>query len=199
LQKRSNKFKQQEKRYRINGRIFASELRVLDVEGKQIGVLKRDEALALAEEQGLDLVEIAAAAKPPVAKIIDYNKFLYQQSKKKQEEKKKAKTSETKEIRLGPFMSDNDLQVMIRRGREFLEDGDKVRLVVKFRGRQITRSDFGREVIQKVVDSLNDISKVDRDAKFEGRQMVALLSPEKGKKKEEKEESQTETQPEVKE
>lgn len=185
MQKRSNKFKQQEKRYRINGRIFASQLRVLDVEGKQVGVLSREEALRLAQEQELDLVEIAPAAKPPVAKIIDYNKFLYQQSKKKQEEKKKTKTSETKEIRLGPFMSDNDLQVMIRRGREFLEDGDKVRLVVKFRGRQITRSDFGRQVIQKVVDSLNDISKVDREPKFEGRQMVSLLSPEKGKKQKE--------------
>ncbi len=191
MQKRS-KFKQQEKRYRINGRIFASQLRVLDAEGKQVGVLTRDEALKLAEEQELDLVEIAATAKPPVAKIIDYNKFLYQQSKKKQEEKKKAKTSETKEIRLGPFMSDNDLQVMIRRGREFLEDGDKIRLVVKFRGRQITRSEFGREVIQKVVDSLSDISKVDREAKFEGRQMVALMSPEKGKKVKEEGEAQTE-------
>ncbi len=191
MQKRS-KFKQQEKRYRINGRIFASQLRVLDVEGKQVGVLTKEEALRLAEEQGLDLVEVAPMAKPPVAKIIDYNKFLYQLSKKKQEEKKKAKTSETKEIRLGPFMSDNDLQVMIRRGREFLEDGDKIRLVVKFRGRQITRSEFGREVIQKVVDSLSDISKVDREAKFEGRQMVALMSPEKGKKVKEGTDGETE-------
>lgn len=191
-----SKFKQQEKRYRINERIFASPLRVLDTEGKQIGVLTKFEALALAKEQELDLVEIAPLAKPPVAKIIDFNKFQYQQSKKKQEEKKKAKTSETKEIRLGPFMSDNDLQVMIRRGREFLEDGDKIRLVVKFRGRQITRSDFGKQVIQKVVDSLSDISKVDREPKFEGRQMVALLSPEKGKKqqddKDEVEQTQTE-------
>lgn len=180
-----SKFKQQEKRYRINERIFASPLRVLDTEGKQVGVLTKFEALALAREQELDLVEIAPMAKPPVAKIIDYNKFQYQQSKKKQEEKKKAKSSETKEIRLGPFMSDNDLQVMIRRGREFLEDGDKIRLVVKFRGRQITRSDFGRQVINKVVEALADISKVDREAKFEGRQMVALLSPEKGKKQKE--------------
>lgn len=180
-----SKFKQQEKRFRINERIFASPLRVLDAEGKQVGVLTKFEALALAKEQELDLVEIAPMAKPPVAKIIDYNKFQYQQSKKKQEEKKKAKSSETKEIRLGPFMSDNDLQVMIRRGREFLDDGDKIRLVVKFRGRQITRSDFGKQVIQKVVDALEDISKVDREAKFEGRQMVALLSPEKGKKQKE--------------
>lgn len=182
---RKSKFNQQEKRYRINQRIFASNLRVLDAEGKQIGVLSKDEALKLAQEQEMDLVEIAPLAQPPVAKIIDYNKFLYQQAKKKQEEKKKAKTSETKEIRLGPFMSDNDLQVMIRRGREFLEDGDKIRLVVKFRGRQITRSEFGRQVINKVVAALQDISKVDREAHFEGRQMVALLSVEKGKKKEE--------------
>jgi translation initiation factor IF-3 len=191
LIKRS-KFKQQEKRFRINERIFASPLRVLDVENKQIGVLTKFEALALAKEQELDLVEIAPMAKPPVAKIIDYNKFLYQQAKKKQEEKKKAKTSETKEIRLGPFMSENDLGVMIRRGREFLEDGDKIRLVVKFRGRQITRSEFGRDVIKKVVDALSDISKVDREPKFEGRQMVALLSVEKGKKHEEKDETKAE-------
>jgi translation initiation factor IF-3 len=190
LIKRS-KFKQQEKRFRINERIFASPLRVIDAESKQIGLLSKVEALNLAREQELDLVEIAPMAKPPVAKIIDYNKFLYQQSKKKQEEKKKAKSSETKEIRLGPFMSENDLQVMIRRGREFLEDGDKIRLVVKFRGRQITRSDFGRQVIQKVVEALSDISKVDREPKFEGRQMVALLSVEKGKKQEEKSEQQT--------
>lgn len=196
-----SKFKQQEKRFRLNERIFASPLRVIDAESKQIGVLTKFEALQLARDQGLDLVEIAPMAKPPVAKIIDYNKFQYQQAKKKAEEKKKAKSSETKEIRLGPFMSDNDLQVMIRRGREFLEDGDKIRLVVKFRGRQITRSEFGRDVIKKVVDALSDISKVDREPKFEGRQMVALLSVEKGKKQEEKsqtEQPQAEQQPEQK-
>ncbi|MGI8419865.1 MAG: translation initiation factor IF-3 [Candidatus Levyibacteriota bacterium] len=186
MQKRKP-FRTQEKRYRINSRIFASPLRVLDKENKQIGVLSKDEALKLAQEQELDLVEIAPTAKPPVAKLIDFNKFLYQQAKKKQEEKKKAKSSETKEIRLGPFMSDNDLQVMIRRGREFLEDGDKIRLVVKFRGRQITRSEFGRQVINKVAEALSDISKIDRDPKFEGRQMVAMLSVEKGKKHEEDE------------
>jgi translation initiation factor IF-3 len=183
LIRRANK--QQEKRYRINSRIFASPLRVLDPEGKQIGVMSKDEALKLAQEQELDLVEVAPTARPPVAKIIDFNKFLYQQAKKKQEEKKKAKSSETKEIRLGPFMSDNDLQVMIRRGREFLEDGDKIRLVVRFRGRQITRSEFGKSVVNKVIEALNDISKIDREPHFEGKQLVAMLSAEKGKKHEE--------------
>ena len=133
---------QQDRRYRINQQIFASPLRVLDLEGKQIGILSKDEALRIAREQELDLVEIAPAAKPPVVKIIDFNKFLYQLEKKKREEKRKAKASETKELRLGPFMSDNDLQVVIRRGREFLDDGDKVRLVVKFKGRAITHPEF---------------------------------------------------------
>lgn len=177
------KYKQQQKKfYRLNQRIFASPLRVIDAEGKQVGVLSKFDALKLAQDQELDLVEIAPMAKPPVAKIIDYNKFLYQEGKKKKEEKKKSRASETKEIRLGPFMSEHDLQVMIRRGRGFLEDGDKIRLVVKFRGRQIVHPEFGREIVGKVINSLSDMSKVDREPHFEGKQLVALLSVEKGKK-----------------
>lgn len=167
--------------YRTNERIFAQTLRVIDDEGKQVGVLSRLEALGQAKERGLDLVEIAPQAKPPVAKIVDFKKFLYQEEKKKREEKRKAKVSETKEVRLGPFMSDNDLQVMVRRCRDFLEDGDKVRLVVKFRGREMTRTEFGRVVINKVLESVNDISKIDREARLEGRQMVAVISPERKK------------------
>lgn len=182
---RKGKKFQQEKQFRINQRIFASELRVIDAESKQIGLLSRQDALKLAQEQELDLVEIAPAAKPPVAKIIDYNKFLYQLEKKKGEEKRKAKVSETKEIRLGPFMSDNDLQVMIKRGRGFLEGGDKIRLVVRFRGRQITRSEFGKSTIMKVADALSDISKIEKEPRLEGKRMVSLLSVEKGKKHEE--------------
>jgi len=176
------RFHTHEERYRINSSLFASANRVLDKEGKQVGVISKDEALKLAQEQELDLVEVAPAAKPPVAKLIDFNKFLYQQAKKKQEEKKKAKTSETKEIRLGPFMSDNDLQVMIRRGREFLEDGDKIRLVVRFRGRQITHPEFGRSIVGNCIDGLSDISKVEREAHFEGNQLLALLVAERNKK-----------------
>lgn len=173
----------QEKRvyYRTNDRIFGQEFRVLDADNKQIGVLSRMEALTLAREQELDLVEVAATAKPPVVKIVDFNKFLYQQAKKKQEEKKKAKVPETKEIRLGPFMSDHDLEVVIRKGKEFLEDGDKIRLVLKFRGRQITHPEFGYQTMGKVTRALNDLSKVDRDPRIEGKQMVALISPERKK------------------
>jgi translation initiation factor IF-3 len=163
-------------------------MRVLDSEGKQVGVLSKEEALKLAREQEIDLVEVAPRANPPVAKLIDYNKFLYQLEKKKQEEKKKSKKAETKELRLGPFMSDHDLQVMIARGREFLDDGNKIRMVVKFRGRQITHPEFGQGILRKVIESLKDISKVDRDPHFEGKQLVALISVEKGKKHEENEE-----------
>lgn len=155
---------------------------MLDAQGQQIGVLTRQEALNIAQEQELDLVEIAPMANPPVAKIIDFKKFLYQQEKKKKEEKRHAKASQTKEIRLGPFMSDNDLQVMIRRGREFIEDGDKIRLVVKFKGRQMAHPEFGNKVISRVIEALSEVSKVDKAPRLEGRQMVAVLSVEKGKK-----------------
>jgi translation initiation factor IF-3 len=183
LIKRGRQEQQKQKFYKINQRITAQQLRVLAADGQQIGVLSRFDALNLAKTQDLDLVEIAPTANPPVAKIIDFKKFLYQQEKKKKEEKRKARVSQTKEVRLGPFMSDNDLNVMIRRGREFIEDGDKVRLVVKFRGRQITRADFGRGVVNKVIESLSDISKVDREPHFEGRQIIAILSADKGAKK----------------
>lgn len=173
--------------YRTNERINSFELRVLDQEGKQIGVLKKFEALEKARNEGLDLVEIAPNAKPPVAKIIDFKKFLYQEEKKKREEKKKAKVSETKEVRLGPFMDEHDLAVMIRRSRDFLTDGNKVRLVVRFAGRQITHPEFGQKIIDRVIENLSDISKVEKEKKLEGKQLISIISPQKagGKKKDE--------------
>jgi len=165
--------------YRTNERIFAGSLRVLDSEGKQIGVISKFEALNMARKQGLDLVEIAPLAKPPVAKIIDFKKFLYSQEKKKREEKRKSKTSDTKEVRLGPFMSDNDLSVMTKRARDFLEQGDKVRLVVFFSGRQITHPEFGHRVLDKTLEKLSNISKLDRERRLEGRKLITLISPDR--------------------
>lgn len=185
MKKRYNKNREVKKFYRINERIFASELRVIDSEAKQIGILSKFEALEKAKELGMDLVEIAPTAKPPVARIIDFKKFLYQEEKKKREEKKKAKNSETKEVRLGPFMDDNDLNTMVRRAREFLEDNDKVKLVVRFTGRQMAHPEFGHQVIGKAIASLSDVSKIDKDAHFEGRQLISMLSPERKKKNEE--------------
>ena len=125
------------------------------------------------------MVEVAPMAKPPVAKIVDFKKFLYQEEKKKREEKKKTKASETKEVRLGPFMSDNDHGVMVRRAREFLTNGDKVRLVVFFSGRQITHPEFGHKVLDKTIADLSDISKVERERRLEGRKLIVLVSPDK--------------------
>ena len=159
---------------------------MLDGKGEQIGVMSKQEALNKAQELEADLVLIAPKAVPPVAKIIDFKKFLYQEEKKRREEKRKAKVSETKEIRLGPFMNDHDLNVMIRRARDFLISGDKVRLVVRFRGRQIVHPEFGQNIVKKTVASVSDVSKVDRMPHFEGKQLIALLSPERKKQHEAK-------------
>lgn len=175
----SKKRQDTRKFYRINDRIFASQLRVLDQEGKQVGVLTRFEALQKAKEMGVDLVEVAPMASPPVVRLIDFKKFLYQESKKKNEEKKRSKVSETKEIRLGPFMNEHDLDTMIRRASGFLEDNDKVRLIVKFMGRQIAHPEFGQTIMQKVISALSSLSKIERDPHFEGKQLIGILSPEK--------------------
>jgi translation initiation factor IF-3 len=179
----SKKRQDNRKFYRINDRIFASQLRVLDAEGKQVGVLPRFEALQKARELEVDLVEVAPMANPPVARLIDFKKFLYQEAKKKNEEKKRSKISETKEIRLGPFMNDHDLNTMIRRGTEFLQNNDKVKLIVKFMGRQIAHPEFGSEIMQKTIAALSDISKVERPPHFEGKQLIGILAPDKKGKK----------------
>lgn len=193
--KRHKKHQEQRRYYRVNERIGALTLRVLDSEGKQIGVLSKFVALTKARAEGLDLVEIAPSAKPPVAKIVDFKKFLYQQEKKKREEKRKAKVSETKEVRLGPFMDDHDLHVMIGRSREFLTNGDKVRMVVKFIGRQIAHPEFGQEILKKATGAVSDIAKVEREPHFEGKQLITLLTPEKkrthGKEEDQKISEQT--------
>lgn len=189
--RRFNKKRQDNRKfYRINERIFASNLRVLDTEGKQVGVLSRFEALQKAKELGVDLVEVAPMASPPVVRLIDFKKFLYQESKKKKEEKKRSKVSETKEIRLGPFMNDHDLETMIRRGSGFLENNDKIRLIVKFMGRQIAHPEFGKGIMQKTIDALSSLSKVEREPHFEGKQLIAILSPERKKINETEKENQ---------
>ncbi|HSW71288.1 MAG TPA: translation initiation factor IF-3 [Gammaproteobacteria bacterium] len=180
--------------FRINERIFANSLRVLDIEGKQVGVLSKTEALNKARELGVDLVEVAPQATPPVARLIDYNKFLYQVEKKKREEKRKAKSTETKEVRLGPFMGAADLDNMTNRAKGFLQDGNKVRLVLKFRGRQIVHPEFGHETIQKMVAALADVSKVEKEPRLEGKQLIAIISPERKKTKNEEENQELSSQ-----
>src|SRR3990167_2379010 len=179
LIKRSKKRQENRKFYRVNERIFSGTLRVLESDGKQLGILSRFDALNKARQLGLDLVEIAPNAKPPVAKIIDFKKFLYQEEKKKKEERKKSKASETKELRLGPFMNDHDLMVVLKKAREFLGDGNKVKFVVKFAGRQITHPEFGERILEKTIEYLSDISKIEREKHFEGKQLITILSPQR--------------------
>lgn len=183
MRKRNN-FKRNTVSYRINHQIHTPTVRLLDEKGTQIGVLSIAEARKLSEEQILDLVEVAPLAKPPVVKLIDYNKFLYQLKKKRQEEKKHAHVSETKQVQFGPFIDEHDLGIKLSRAREFINDGDKVRFVVRFRGREMTKQNLGREVLAKVVETMQDIAKVEQPIKMEGRQMIMVMSKGTVKKEE---------------
>jgi len=162
--------------YRKNEQIRANEVRLIDNEDKQIGVVSLREAFELAREKELDLVEIAPQAKPPVVKIVDYSKFLYYLSKKKKEEKKNTKTSTTKQLRFGPFIGEHDLEIKLKKAREFLNDGDKVKFAVKFAGRQITKRNLGEIVLNKVLTELEDVAKQEREMRMEGRQLVVIVT-----------------------
>lgn len=174
--RRSFKPKQQRVFYRRNHLISAEQIRLLDSAGKQIGVVSKQEGLRLAGEQGVDLVEIGPNAVPPVVKLIDYSKFLYQLKKKKQEEKKNTSTSETKQIQLRPFIGEHDLGIKLKKAEEFIKDGDKVKFVLKFRGREITKKELGEAVMKKVIEKLAEVAKVEREMQMEGRQMIMVMS-----------------------
>lgn len=162
--------------YRINRQISSPTVRLLEASGKQIGVVSLDEAFKLAGESALDLVEVAPQAKPPVVKVIDYNKFLYQLKKKKQEEKKHTLKSETKQVQFGPFIDTHDLEIKLVRAKEFIGEGHKVRFVVKFRGREMTKQELGRQVLNDVIAKMGDIAKVEKEMHMEGRQLVMVMT-----------------------
>lgn len=168
------------KHYRLNYQITSPTLRLLDEEGKQIGVVSKLEALQLAKEKGIDVVEIASTAKPPVAKLIDFKKFKYQEAKKDREAKKNQKNVGVKEIRLRPFIGQHDFDTRLKRAKEFLEDGNQVKLTLFFRGREITRKEFGFDVIKRFIGSLED-AKVVREPKIEGKLLIAMIVPDKKK------------------
>ncbi len=161
----------------INRKIRAREVRVIDPNGEQIGVISIEEALAAAADLGLDLVEVSPNANPPVCKIMDYGRFKYEQTKKKQEAKKKQTTFQVKEIKVRPKTGDHDLQVKMGHIRKFLGKKDKVKVTVLFRGREITLSDRGRELLQRIAAEFEDIAVVEQYPKFEGRTMMMVLSP----------------------
>lgn len=152
---------------------------MLNDKGEQVGIMGLKEALQKSEEEGVDLVEIAPQATPPVVKIIDFSKFLYQLKKKKQDEKKGAKASETKQIRFGPFIGEHDLDIKLKKAKEFLEEGNKVKFSVRFTGRQMGHQDIGRQKLVAVLEKLGELAKVEREARMEGRQMTMMVSRNK--------------------
>lgn len=172
--------------YRLNQYITAPQVRVVDEEGKQIGIFPIDEAIQKAKEAGADLVEVAPNANPPVCKIIDFKKFKYLEAKKQQKEKKKSKKGEIKEVRLTPFIAKNDFNFRIKKAQDFLKEGNKVKISVKFLGRQMAKKEFGYELLKNAWESLKSWAKVEGEPRFIGNQLEMLLSPlpeknEKGK------------------
>jgi len=167
--------------YQINQYIKADQLRVVDEEAKQLGVLTKNQAVRKAQEAGSDLVLVAPNANPPVAKIIDFSKFRYQQKQKDMESRKKAKSVDIKEIRLTPFIAENDFNQRMKKAKKFLEGGDKVRLNVKFVGRQITRKDFGERVLNKALEQLEDLGTQEFAPRLQGKLYFTQLQPKKKK------------------
>lgn len=166
-----------DKRVGINRNIKAKEVRLIDAVGGQLGVMPLHQALAIAEAAGLDLVEVSPTAKPPVCKILDYGKFKYQQTKKQQEAKKKTSTVSIKEIKVRPKTGDHDLMTKVGHIKRFLENRDKVKVTVLFRGREIAFADRGRIMLEKVKESTQEFAVVEQMPKFEGRTMVMILAP----------------------
>lgn len=158
--------------------IKAREVRVIGADGDQLGILPTPKALEIAAEQGFDLVEVSPGAAPPVCRMMDYGKFKYDQSKK-QQKKKTHHTAQTKEIKLRPFTGEHDLEVKMRHLLDFLEKGSKVKVTVVFRGREMNFKEYGRKMLARVVESLEDIGTVEREPRMEGRNMIMILTPKK--------------------
>lgn len=160
----------------INEQIRDKEVRLIGEEGEQLGIMSSKEAMKLAEEAGLDLVKIAPTAKPPVCKIVDYGKYKYEQVRKEKEAKKKQKVIEIKEIRLSPNIDTNDLNTKVNAARKFLSKGDKVKITLRFRGREMAHMNNSKHILDDFAESLSDIAVVEKAPKVEGRSMTMFLT-----------------------
>ena len=161
----------------INEEIRDREVRVVDQNGEQLGVMSSREALALAEERQLDLVKIAPQARPPVCKLMDYGKYRFEQSKKEREFRKNQKVITVKEVRLSATIEDHDIDVKFKNAVKFLKEGNKVKVTIRFRGRQITHSEIGRQVMNEFADRIKEYGTVDKAPQIEGRNMSMFISP----------------------
>ena len=161
----------------INEEIRDREVRVVDQNGEQLGVMSSRDALALAEERQLDLVKIAPQARPPVCKLMDYGKYRFEQSKKEREFRKNQKVITVKEVRLSATIEDHDIDVKFKNAVKFLKEGNKVKVTIRFRGRQITHSEIGRQVMNEFADRIKEYGTVDKAPQIEGRNMSMIISP----------------------
>jgi translation initiation factor IF-3 len=161
----------------MNERIRAREIRVIDEDGSQLGIMAPRDALMIARERGIDLIEVAPQAQPPVCKIMDYGKFKYEQAKKEKDSAKKHKQSELKGIQMFPNIEEHDFETKVKSAIKFLGDGDKVKVTVRFKGRQITHPEFGRQQMEKVIQMTSQVGQVEKPAAMEGRMMTMILSP----------------------
>jgi translation initiation factor IF-3 len=162
---------------RVNQEINSPRVRLVDERGQMVGVVNRNDAITRAMEAGLDLVEVAANADPPVCKILDYGKFKYEEQKRKNEARKKQKVIEVKEIKLRPGIDDHDYDVKMRSMLKFIEEGDKVKVTMRFRGRELAHQDIGMNVLMRVRGDLDNVAKIEQMPRMEGRQMVMVMSP----------------------
>lgn len=165
---------------RINDQITTGTIRLIGEEGEQVGVIATREGLKMAEEVGLDLVEISPMATPPVCKIMDYGKYRFEQQKKAAEARKKQKVVELKELKFRPMIGDHDYQVKLKSAKGFLAEGDKVKVTMRFRGREMENKTLAYDLINRIKADLAGLAKVEMDAKFEGRQMIMILAADKG-------------------
>jgi translation initiation factor IF-3 len=161
----------------INERIRVREVRLIDENGEQLGIVPTADALRLARERELDLVEVSGKSSPPVCKIMDYGKYKYQLSKKAQEAKKKQSVIQIKEMKLGLKIEEHDFQFKMKHLRGFLEEGHKLKIIIMFRGREILHVDMGEKLAQKVVDSLKDVGELEQRSRFDGRNIVMIFAP----------------------
>ena len=168
---------QKQQRVRINEQIKVPEIRLIGPDGQQVGVMSVKEALAMAAEAHLDLVEVAPQASPPVCRIMDYGKFKYQQSKKQQEARRRQTTIQVKEIKVRPKIEEHDMGFKLRNSRRFLEEGDKVKISVIFRGREIAHTDRGYRILAQMSEALADIATVEQMPKLEGRNLSMIVTP----------------------
>ena len=164
-------------RIRVNRQIRISPVRVIGSDGAQLGVMPVDQALAQAEERGLDLVEVAPLARPPVVKIMDYGKFKFEQAKAARAAKKKQHVIHLKEVKYRPGISHHDFEFKTRHAREFLQEGNKVKVTMMYRGRQMAHTELGREVLDRVASELKDVGKIEQEPRLEGRNMTMVLGP----------------------